>query len=297
MHDKLFYCETKGKKDETEIAVELFAFLNIAVNASTDVETDFTTYTVYADTNDHALNIKLMLGNAINEWTKFGLSFTAPNISTIEKEDWTEVWKRYFKIQHISPTLVIKATWLEYSASPGQTVIEIDPGMSFGTGSHETTQSCLKLIEEMAPVNSKKSLLDAGCGSGILSIAAAKLGYAPIYAFDYDEECIPGTLENMKRNGISTNLINLQQADISKYKPGLKFDFVVANIISSVLKANSKRLLSWVKPGGYLILAGILRTEYKIIREYFLTEHITEVKTITEKEWTSGLFYKKNYMK
>ncbi len=293
MQDKLFYCETKGKKEETEIVVELFALLNIAVNASTDVETDFTTYTIYADTNDEILNIELILENAIKEWTEFGLSFTNPVVSTIKKEDWTEVWKRYFKIQHISPTLVIKATWLEYSSTPGQTVIEIDPGMSFGTGSHETTQACLKIIEEMASGSSNKSLLDAGCGSGILSIAASKLGFSPIYAFDYDEECIPGTLENMERNEVPKDSINLQQADISKYEPNLKFDFVVANIISSVLKENNDRLLSWIKPGGYLILAGILRTEYEQVREYFLNENITEIKTLTEKEWTSGLFYKK----
>ena len=293
MPDKLFYCETRGNNDETEMAVELFATLELSVNASTDVEENFTTYTVYSDSNEEIRNLKLIIENAIEEWKIFGLHFTAPKISTIKKEDWTEVWKRYFKIQHISPTLVIKATWLDYTPKPGDTVIEIDPGMSFGTGSHETTQSCLKLIEKMSKKKTGISLLDAGCGSGILSIAAAKFGFSSIFAFDYDNECTLATKENMVRNNISSEKIDVKQADIKEYDPGQQFDIVTANIISSVLTANHKRLLAWVKPGGYLILAGILKTEYDKIRELFITDDVSEIETDTEKEWTSGLFRKK----
>ncbi len=290
MHEKLFYCEIRGNKEETDMAMELFAALELSVNASTNVEEDFTTYTIYSDLNEEINKIKLVMENAVKEWKTFGLHFTLPQVSDIKKEDWTEVWKRYFKIQHISPTLVIKASWLDYIPKPTDTVIEIDPGMSFGTGSHETTQSCLKLIEEMSKREKGASFLDAGCGSGILSIAAVKLGFSPIYAFDYDEECMLATKENMKRNHITSEKINVQQADIKEYDPGLQFDIVTANIISSVLAANNKRLLSWIKPGGYLILAGILRTEYDKIREFFITEDVSEIETHTEKEWTSGLF-------
>ena len=293
MQDKLFYCEIRGDKEETEMAMELFAGIGLAVNASTDVEQNFTVYTVYSDSNEEIINTKLVIDNAAKEWKTFGLHFTPSHVSTINKEDWTEVWKRYFKIQHVSPTLVIKASWLEYSKKTGQTVIEIDPGMSFGTGSHETTQACLKLIEDMSKKKTGMSFLDAGCGSGILSIAAAKFGFSPIFAFDYDGECIPGTKENMLRNDISSEMINLQQADIIEYDPGQQFDVVTANIISSVLTANNNRLLSWIKPGGYLILAGILGIEYNKIREFFITDDICEIETITKKEWTSGLFRKK----
>ena len=293
MQDKLFYCEVRGNKEETDMAMELFTGIGLSVNASTNVEQDFTTYTVYSDSNEEIINIKLVVDNAIKEWKTFGLHFTSPKMSTINKEDWTEVWKRYFKIQHISPTLVIKASWLEYSTLPGQTVIEIDPGMSFGTGSHETTQSCLKLIEDMSKKKTGMSFLDTGCGSGILSIAAAKFGFSPIFAFDYDKECILGTKENMARNNITSEMIYLQQADIKEYDPAQQFDVVTANIISSVLTPNNKRLLSWIKPGGYLILAGILTVEYDKIREFFIAGDVSEIKTITKQEWTSGLFRKK----
>jgi ribosomal protein L11 methyltransferase len=292
MHENLFYCEIRGNKKETEMAMELFAAIDLAVNASTNVEENFTTYTVYSNTNEENLNCKLIIENAIAKWKTFGLHFSALQTSTIKKEDWTEVWKRYFKIQHISPTLVIKASWLDYEPKPGDTVIEIDPGMSFGTGSHETTQSCLKLIENISKKENNLSFLDAGCGSGILSISAAKFGFSPIFAFDYDEECMLATKENMARNYITAKTINIQQADIKDYHPERQFDIVTANIISSVLTANYERLLSWIKPGGHLILAGILRTEYDKIRDFFITENVCEIKTLTEKEWTSGLFHK-----
>jgi ribosomal protein L11 methyltransferase len=292
MQQKLFYCETRGNKEEVDMAMELFAAVNLSVNAGTNVEERFTTYTIYSESNDEISNIKLALENAIEEWKSSGLYFSSPQISTIKKEDWTEVWKRYFKIQHISPKLVIKASWLDYTQKSSEVVVEIDPGMSFGTGSHETTQSCLKFIEKISNGEAKLSFLDVGCGSGILSIAASKFGFTPLFAFDYDEECILATKENMARNHIAPKRINLQQADVKEYKTGQQFDIVVANIISSVLTANHKRLLSWIKPGRYLILAGILKVEYDKVRKFFITEDVLEIETSTEKEWTCGLFQK-----
>jgi len=309
MEEKLFICVVKGAKEEVEIALEFFATLELSVNANTNIEEGFTSYTVYSDSQEEICNIQNRINKAAEEWRQFGLYFTQSVVSSIKREDWSEVWKKYFKIQHISPSLVIKASWLDYVSENEQLVIEIDPGMSFGTGSHETTQSCLKFIEKIYDLKEKYfnegmaqfnnissttnlSMLDAGCGSGILSIAAAKMGFSPIFAFDYDEECILSTNENIKRNDLRHDQVNLRKSNIRDYSPVRQFDVVVANIISSVLKANSSRISSWVKPGGYIVLAGILKTEYNVIRDIFISNEISEIETVTEKEWTCGLYYK-----
>jgi ribosomal protein L11 methyltransferase len=294
MEELLYYFEITGKKEETEIANELFASLDIDYSAKTDVDKGISNFTFYSNSKEEAEHKYDIITAAIRSWHDLELELCLSKISTLKKEDWTEVWKRFFKIQHISEKVVIKASWLEYTPKPGQIIVEIDPGMSFGTGSHETTQCCLQMLEKLSiKMKNEKSLLDAGCGSGILSIAAKKLGFEPIYAFDHDHESVLASKENFERNDIKSKDINISQADIAQYKPNRQFDFVVANIISSVLTANRDNLISWVKPGGKLLLAGILRTEYDRIRNIFLdSKKITEISSYTEKEWTGALFIK-----
>ena len=292
MQDKLYYCEIKGNKEDTDVVVELFGGLSVMMSANSEVDEKITTYRVYTETNDQVLNIVTLLSIAIKEWEIYDVILSKPEISTINKEDWTEVWKKFFKIQHVTPTMVIKAGWHKYSPKPGEKVIEIEPGMSFGTGSHETTQLCLKMIEKISKNHQGESFLDAGCGSGILSIAAAMLGFNPIYAFDYDIESIISSKENFEVNKTSLNNVKLEQADIKKYDPGCQFDVVNANIISSVLVPNAERLMSWIKPGGYMILSGILKNEYQKVRENFITDEVKELEVVYQKEWSGGLFRK-----
>lgn len=294
MEDKLYYFEIIGSQCNVDITTELFNSLEIEFCSNTDIDTAQTIYSFYSNSKRESEEKRSYIISHMQLWKDFDIKLSLSENKTLKKEDWTEVWKKYFKVLHISDNLVIKASWLNYTEKKNQTVIEIDPGMSFGTGSHETTQFCLKKIEELS-VKQNKSFLDAGCGSGILSIAAAKFGYKPIYAFDYDMESIIASEENFKRNNIAPKVINLKCEDISLYTPNMQFDFVNANIISSVLVKNKDRLISWVKQGGYLILAGILRTEYNIIRDEFLKQsELIEVENYTEKEWTGGLFIRKN---
>jgi ribosomal protein L11 methyltransferase len=294
MEELLYFFEITGIKEETEIVNELMASLEIDYCAKTDVDKGISNFTFYSNSKEEAEHKYNIVTAAIRSWDDLELELSIGKISTLKKEDWTEVWKRFFKIQHISEKVVIKASWLDYTPKPGQIVIEIDPGMSFGTGSHETTQCCLQMLEKLSETSGEKSLLDAGCGSGILSIAADELGFKPIYAFDYDHESVLASKENFARNGIKQENINISQADIAEYKPNRQFDYVVANIISSVLTANRDNLISWVKPGGYLLLAGILRTEYDRIKNTFLdSKKIIEISSYTEKEWTGAIFVKK----
>ena len=162
--------------------------------------------------------------------------------------------------------------------------------MSFGTGQHATTHYCLKCIDKYA--GSKKTLLDAGCGSGILAIAGALLGYETIDAFDFDPEAVVVAGENAALNQVAGK-INLEVGNAADY-PGRseKYDLVCANILGHLLKAYSKNIVTWVKPGKYLALAGILNAEFDGVSEVFTSLGFKEVERFSLKEWTSGLFLK-----
>ncbi|HRR28106.1 MAG TPA: 50S ribosomal protein L11 methyltransferase, partial [Victivallales bacterium] len=178
-------------------------------------------------------------------------------IFQLKKEDWTEKWKKFFKLQKIGKKLVIKPSWIDYIAKKDEILIEIDPGMSFGTGKHETTRFCLVEIERLRG-QGEKSFLDAGTGSGILSIAASKLGYSRISAFDNDIEAVNVARENFKKNSIPPGKIELLYLKLEEaYKIKSRFDVIAANIISSELIKNSKILKALCSPSGKIILAGI----------------------------------------
>jgi ribosomal protein L11 methyltransferase len=292
LEEKLFCCEFKSEISYAEFINELLAATDLHCCVQTNIDTNDTTYTAYSDSESEINKIESFLINKINEWKDYDVKCTNPTIFDIKKEDWTEVWKRYFKIQKITPNLVIKASWLEYDRVGDEKIIEIDPGMSFGTGSHETTQFCMKAIESLAKTD-YSSLIDAGCGSGVLTIAAKMFGFKPIYAFDYDEDSIESSKDNFERNSVNLEEIDICAADIAEYEPHRTFDIVIANIISQILTKNSEKLLSWIRPGGCLVLAGILRTEYDKFRNLFITNDTVEIFSHTERDWTGGVFYKK----
>jgi len=225
-------------------------------------------------------------------WLDMGIEVDNIETFSIKKEDWAEVWKKYFDIITISERLVIKPSWLEYDATPEQVIVEIDPGMSFGTGQHATTSFCLNMIDRLADDPEVNSLLDAGCGSGILSIAAAKLGYTPIHAFDIDPDAVKIAHENLAINKIMPATVNPETVALDQFNLNaiLTYDLVVANILGHILVANREKIFNMVKPGGYLILAGILSSEFSQMTGVFLELGLIEKFTFTEKEWTSGLF-------
>lgn len=290
MKDILHFCEFKSDMEFSGMIGELFGALPYQSCINDDYETKTTSYRAYYETDEEGQELYRVLNENIAQWRKLEIECSDPEFSSIKNEDWTEVWKKHFKIQHITDNVVIKASWLDYERVGNEKIIEIDPGMSFGTGSHETTQFCLKTIEKLSNFG-YKSFLDAGCGSGILTIAAAMFGFAPVYSFDYDHESVESTKDNLKRNKIKQK-ISLQEADIANYEPDIKFDVVMANIISGILLVNRERLMSWINPGGCLVLAGILKAEYDNIRTAFSCEGFTEICSNTEKEWTGGIFYR-----
>jgi ribosomal protein L11 methyltransferase len=213
-----------------------------------------------------------------------------PAVATLPEQDWAESWKRFFRVQRVSERIVIRPTWEPYEPQPGDCVVDLDPGMSFGTGNHATTQACLVFLDQLAAADSARSVLDMGCGSGILAIAARKLGFAEVAAFDNDPDAVAIARENAADNGVGVvfevcDLVqNTRQADV-----------VVANILAPVLIAHAGVIAAAVKPGeqGAMILSGILDTQYAAVRAAYEAQGFAEERSLLIGEWRSGLFVRR----
>lgn len=177
-------------------------------------------------------------------------------VLTLKNEDWRDVWKENFKPLQVTQHILIIPNWMREQALESPISIFLDPGMAFGTGGHETTQVCLKLIEKIALEEKITSFLDVGTGSGILSIAAKKLKIPNIIAIDIDADAIKVAQQNALDNQCT---IQFQHTLIEEMDS--QFDLVCANIISSVLKMHWQSICRAVKPGGFLIISGILKEE------------------------------------
>ena len=212
-------------------------------------------------------------------------------IRQVKPRDWSESWKRHFRPIEIGRTLLVKPTWSKRLPKAGQQVVLLDPGLSFGTGQHATTNFCLTQVATLRRKGATQSFMDMGTGTGILAIAAAKLGYAPVRAFDYDPDCVRIAEENAALNGV-TDLVKPVLADVTKLPRTTKdqFDVVCANLICDLLIAEHDRILARLKPDGALVLAGILTTQFADVETAFGAAGLKLIKAKTDKEWRSGFF-------
>lgn len=207
----------------------------------------------------------------------------------IPREDWSESWKAFFHVEKVSERVVIKPSWEAYTPSAGEVVIELDPGMSFGTGNHATTRACLRFIDRLSGEHPGVTCLDLGCGSGILSIAAARLGMNRVTAIDNDADAVRIARENCVVNGVGEQ-VHCLVGDLATWRPDHTYDVVVANILAGVLCRFADTVTGCVAPGGKLVLAGILREQYPEVKACFAGVGFREVGNLTEEEWQSGLF-------
>ena len=183
-------------------------------------------------------------------------------LQQVDEEDWAESWKEYFWPQKIGKQIVVKPTWREYKQNNGEIVIEIDPGMAFGTGTHPSTSLCVEMLEKY--LNPDDSILDVGTGSGILLLAAAKLGAKKLSGIDVDEVAVKIAAENLIINGIEADSFNITTGKISAITKG-GFDLIIANILTDVIIEiilDVKRLL---KDNGIFICSGIVEENKEII--------------------------------
>ncbi|MBS5530472.1 50S ribosomal protein L11 methyltransferase [bacterium] len=292
MNDMLYCIKLVDDSENFDLAAEMLAALELESSSFEDKENKRVCHTIYAADPETAAENLALVTNAVKEWTPLGVRISAIEPFELKKEDWAEVWKKYFDVIPVSETLVIKPSWLDVERKPGMAVVEIDPGMSFGTGQHATTYYCLKTIDRLAGKPGVKSMLDAGCGSGILTIAAALRGYDPVDAFDNDPDAVRIAAENLALNRIGTVSPVVGDAAVWQGREE-RYDLVCANILGHLLVAFRNNIVNWVRPGGYLTLAGILSTEFDGVAAAFIELGFEELDRETLREWTSGLFRKR----
>ena len=270
---------------------ELLSALEFDHSSWFDRENRLVWHTVYSATPELRAAARKRFEDELPNWRELGVSVGDIGEFDLKSEEWTVAWKKFFKSLEISPRLLVRPEWLDDLPKPGQKLLSVDPGMSFGTGQHPTTLYCLQTIDRLSQTGEVRSLLDAGCGSGILAIAGTLLGYDPVDAFDFDPDAVASAKENLARNGVTTVIPTVGDANEYPGRAG-GYDLVCANILGHLLRAFKVRIASWVKPGKYLCLAGILNEEFDALSVDYAASGFEEIGRETLKEWTSGLFRK-----
>lgn len=283
-----------GTTPEAEEAVAelLGAVLERAASSHFNLKTGASTATVFSETRP-ANGVRDEISAGLARIRNCGLAIGAGKIvvARVRREDWAESWKRHFRPIEIGKALLIKPSWIRRRVRPGQAVVVLDPGLSFGTGQHPTTAFCLQELVRCGKFESPRSFLDIGTGSGILAIAAVKLGYSPVRAFDFDPEAVRVARANAAANGVSGRL-PIALGDVTKmpFRAVKHYDLICANLISTLLLAESRRIVAQLKPGGRLVLAGILKTEFLTVQKSFEKLGLKLAVSQARNEWRSGAF-------
>ncbi len=275
---------------------ELLASLELAGVVWEDVDAGVLVVRVYVEDAAMVGVVEQQLYDTLFEWREW-FDAWQPEFqkSNLAREDWAESWKRYFHTFKVSSRLVIKPSWEEYAAGSEEIVLEIDPGMSFGTGYHGTTRACLEILDELSQELGPVSFLDAGCGSGILSLAAARLGFQPITAFDHDPQAVLVARTNLAELtiGADATVVQVLAGDLDE-ELGLeqRFKVVVANILAVVLVKYARRVLSFLEctPDAVLILSGIMAGQYEEVKRCYEALGVREVDRRQLDEWVTGRF-------
>jgi len=221
-----------------------------------------------------------------------GLSIAQPSVAAVNSEDWSTSWKANFKPLRIGRRLLIVPSWEEAEAGPEDVVLSLDPGMAFGTGGHETTRLCLEQLENVLlnrPAAPPVSVLDLGTGSGILAMAAARLGAGRICAVDIDPEAVEVARKNLAINGL-TERIECSTAPLEALDA--PFDVILANILAEELVRLAPQLTAKLARGGVLILSGILAEKEAFVRNGFAGQPLAYQETARQGEWVAMLYRK-----
>jgi ribosomal protein L11 methyltransferase len=202
----------------------------------------------------------------------------------MDEEDWAESWKQYFRPEKISEKIIVKPTWTTYNADKEEIVLDIDPGMAFGTGTHPTTSLCIKLIEKY--IRPKGSFLDVGTGSGILMVAAAKLGAEKVWGIDTDEVAVEIAERNLLQNNIDRKKFKVMAGSLVE---GIehKFDMVVSNILSEVILVLLESIKKVLVQDGIFICSGIIEENKDKVLEKMKITGFEPIEVCIKEAWVS----------
>jgi ribosomal protein L11 methyltransferase len=230
-------------------------------------------------------SIKVTLQEKVDALEGFGLAKGSGKIEITEvvDEDWAHEWKKYFKPLKIGQHIVIKPTWEAYEASDDEMIIEMDPGSAFGSGTHETTSMCVAFIDEY--IKSGDRAFDIGCGTGILGIAAAKLGAGEVVCGDIDELAVIATKENIELNKVGDQ-VRVSQGDLTEVFDG-KADMVIANIIADVIIMLAKDVPTYLNKEGIFIASGIIHDKRDLVRSAIEAAGFKILEVRTQGEWNA----------
>lgn len=243
-----------------------------------------------ADLEGKVAAIAAFLASVGPEFPDF--AFRAPTVSYLREEDWANNWKVHFKPSHIGARLVIKPTWEEYAAQEGEIIIELDPGMAFGTGTHPTTRLCLESLERIfyreQPFDTGRhsvpaDILDVGTGSGVLAIGAIKMGASRVLGIDIDPDAVEVARQNLDQNGIG-NAARVSCEPLAEIAG--TFDIVLANILAEELVRLAAELVGKLRTGGVLILSGILTEKEELVTAGFSPFPLALMEITREAEWS-----------
>lgn len=222
--------------------------------------------------------------DAVNKLGEYGLEKGKGQITvnTVFESDWANAWKQYYKPFKLGKHIVIKPSWEDYNGEPEDIIIEIDPGMAFGTGTHETTKMCVELLEKYA--GPEKTVFDIGCGSGILSIAASKLGASHVTGIDIDNVAVEVSRENVKISGAdNVEIVNGNLLDSISGKA----DIITANIIADAIIDLSGIITRYLAAGGIFISSGIIKDRSNDVRIALINSGMRIQETIEMGEWVA----------
>lgn len=204
----------------------------------------------------------------------------------VEGDDWLEIWKTHFRPLHIGEKIVVCPEWIEYEKQPHEEVVLLDSNMAFGTGEHETTAMCLKLLQQY--LTAQSVCIDVGCGSGILGISAIKLGAKYAYLTDIDYVAVESAKHNSEINGVADRVTVAHSNLLDNAE--IKGDVMLANITAEILCGLAPSIPKNLKAGGTLILSGIIESRLDMVIKAFCAQGLTLEKQIKEGEWIALSF-------
>ncbi len=278
MKDKFFQLSVSADKPVNDLVIGFLS--DVGAEGFIEEESELKCY--FAESKwkpEYRTDVMRFLGH-LKEEGKIG-SFSV-DVSEIMNQDWNTKWEESIVPVDVTDNIAIKPSWKEYNGN-AKIVIEIDPKMSFGTGHHETTRMMIRLLEKH--VRGGEKILDVGTGTGVLAIAAVKLGAARCVAVDRDEWSIENSLENIRKNGVADK-VNLSRGEVASVAEE-DFDLVVANLNRNTLLYIEPELRKRCRRGGILLLAGILTLDERDVVDSYSKSGFTPLETLHEAEWSA----------